>query len=84
MATYNGVATTVISGLGFLEGQTVAVVTDGAHASRTVSGGSITLDWPSSVVHVGINNAAEIITLPLEGVLNALPSTTAFYRYARR
>ncbi|MDS1355901.1 hypothetical protein XC61_08180, partial [Klebsiella pneumoniae] len=68
MATYNGVATTVISGLGFLEGQTVAVVTDGAtHASRTVSGGSITLDWPSSVVHVGINNAAEIITLPLEG-----------------
>lgn len=74
MATYNGVATTVISGLGFLEGQTVAVVTDGAtHASRTVSGGSITLDWPSSVVHVGINNAAEIITLPLEGGLNALP-----------
>ncbi|MBK3051938.1 hypothetical protein FKK29_30330, partial [Klebsiella pneumoniae] len=61
MATYNGDATTVISGLEFLEGQTVAVVTDGAtHASRQVSDGKITLDWESSVVHVGLNNAAEI------------------------
>ncbi|EPY4432601.1 hypothetical protein ACXDK0_002149 [Klebsiella pneumoniae] len=68
MLTYDGDAVTEVSGLSHLEGETVAVVTDGAtHASQTVSDGKISLDWESSVVHVGLNNAAEIITLPLEG-----------------
>ncbi|KDE37421.1 hypothetical protein AW40_07180 [Kosakonia radicincitans UMEnt01/12] len=68
MLTYNGAAVTEISGLNHLEGETISVVTDGAtHPERIVSGGKISLEWASNVVHAGYNNAAELITLPLEG-----------------
>ncbi|WP_261547341.1 hypothetical protein [Burkholderia multivorans] len=64
--TYSGAPTTAISGLGHLEGETVAVLTDGAvHPSRTVFAGSITLDWPASVVHIGVPTKCRIQTMQL-------------------
>lgn len=44
-----------VSGLDHLEGEEVAIVGDGAVlVSKTVSGGSVALSSPSSVVHVGL------------------------------
>ncbi|WP_261532597.1 hypothetical protein [Burkholderia multivorans] len=64
--TYRGTPATAIGGLGHLEGQTVAVLTDGAvHPSRTVSAGSIALDWPASVAHIGVPTKCRIQTMQL-------------------
>lgn len=64
--TYSGAATTTITGLTWLEGQTVAVLADGAeHPRRMVTGGAITLDWPASKAHVGIPIEADMMTLPV-------------------
>lgn len=64
--TYSGAAATVISGLHHLEGETVAILADGAvHASRVVTGGQITLEDAASVVHIGLPYEANIHTLPL-------------------
>ncbi|MCA7962502.1 hypothetical protein LGM54_05990 [Burkholderia cenocepacia] len=64
--TYSGAPTTAVAGLSHLEGQTVAVLTDGAvHPSRTVAGGSITLEWPASVVHIGVPTKCRIQTMQL-------------------
>jgi len=53
--TYNSTATTTITGLDHLEGETVAVLADGGvRENATVSGGSITLSRSASVVHVGL------------------------------
>ena len=55
--SYDGSATTSISGLEHLEGQTVRVYADGAnHPDKVVSGGAITLDRSASVVTVGLSN----------------------------
>jgi len=52
---YDDVATTTITGLDYLEGETVAVLADGISVGpKTVSGGEITLDDAASVVHVGL------------------------------
>lgn len=43
------------SGLGHLEGESVSILADGAvHPNETVSSGSITLDYPAAVVHIGL------------------------------
>ncbi|MDI9684312.1 hypothetical protein [Burkholderia cenocepacia] len=64
--TYSGAPTTEVAGLAHLEGQTVAVLTDGAvHPSRTVAGGSIALEWPASVVHIGVPTKCRIQTMQL-------------------
>lgn len=64
--TYDGVATTNITGLDHLEGQVVDVLTDGAaHPQRTVSGGAITLAVASEKVHVGLYQPATLTTYPL-------------------
>ncbi len=53
--TYNGAATTTISGLDHLEGETVKVWADGGlHSDKVVSSGAITLDYEASIVHVGL------------------------------
>ncbi len=53
--TYDGAAATVISGLEHLEGEAVAVLADGKnHGAKTVSSGSITLDYEAEKVHVGL------------------------------
>ncbi len=52
---------TQISGLDHLEGESVRVCGDGVNlGSYTVTSGSITLDEPSAVVHVGLNYKSRI------------------------
>lgn len=64
--TYDGEATTGISGLDHLVGKEVAIVGDGGViASQTVSAeGSITLPYEASVVHVGLPYTASMATVP--------------------
>jgi hypothetical protein len=65
--TYNGTATTTISGLSHLEGQTVAILADGAsHPDRVVTSGSITLQRSASVVQVGLPCPAWLKTTRIE------------------
>lgn len=62
-ATYDGAATTTITGLSFLEGETVQILADGGpHPEQTVSSGQITLDFEASKVHVGLGSTVEIKT----------------------
>jgi len=54
-ATYQGAAATTISGLDWLEGETVSILADAAViAPQVVQGGAVTLPAPASVVHVGL------------------------------
>lgn len=65
-ATYDGAATTTISGLSWLEGKTVSILADGAvHPQRVVTSGTITLEQAASVVQVGLPIAADLQTLPM-------------------
>ena len=53
--TYSGAATTTISGLDHLEGETLDVWADGAvHPQCVVSSGSITLDYEATKVQAGL------------------------------
>lgn len=55
-----------LSGLSHLEGETVKVAGDGsAQGDETVSSGSITLDTAASIVYVGLENSAKIVTAPM-------------------
>jgi hypothetical protein len=66
--TYDGTATTSISGLDHLEGETVQVLADGAvQPSKVVTGGAITLDRAASVVHVGLQFDSRLVPMRLEG-----------------
>lgn len=66
--TYDSTATTTITGLDHLEGETVAVLADGAvQANKTVSSGQITLDTAASVVQVGLPFTATLEPLDLQG-----------------
>jgi hypothetical protein len=61
-------ASTAISGLDHLEGETVSVVADGAvHADKTVVGGAITLDYAASDTFVGIPIVGTIEPQRIEG-----------------
>lgn len=65
--SYSGSATTTITGLDHLEGQTVAILADGAtHPTRTVSGGSITLQVPTEAAIVGLPNTCKLATKRIE------------------
>ena len=65
--TYSGSATTTITSLNHLEGETVTILADGAaHADKTVSNGTITLDRSSSKVHVGYGYTSSLETLRME------------------
>lgn len=65
--TYNGPPTTTISGLGHLEGKTVAVLATGVvQTSKTVSGGSITLDNAASRVIAGLPYTSTLQTMRVE------------------
>ena len=59
--------TTTVTGLAYLEGETVNVVTDGSmHPPCVVSGGQITLNYPSTVTQVGLQNRCKLTTMPIE------------------
>ncbi len=64
---YDGAATTTLSGLGHLEGETVKVLADGAvHPDVTVSGGEITLARQVSKARVGLGYAHRFKGLKLD------------------
>lgn len=64
--SYSGVATSTITGLTHLIGQTVSILANGAiHPDRVVDGaGQITLDYPATAVVVGYPYRSVIHTLP--------------------
>jgi hypothetical protein len=67
--SYDGAATTSVSGLDHLEGETVSVLADGSpQADRVVASGAITLDSSSTKVHVGLGYNSDLVTMPLESV----------------
>jgi len=57
-----------VTGLGHLEGQTVAVVADGVPLVGTfvVTAGRVALPAPASIVHVGLRYVPELETLDLD------------------
>lgn len=58
-----------VSGLSHLEGQTVKILADGfVQSDKTVSGGSVTLDFPAGVVHVGLGYLCEMETMEMNAV----------------
>jgi hypothetical protein len=60
-------ATTAISGLGHLEGESVNILGNGAvQAAKTVSSGAITLDTAASIVHVGLGFSSIMETQRIE------------------
>jgi hypothetical protein len=66
-ATYSGAPTTTISGLDYLEGETVDILTNGAtHPQRVVAGGQVTLQRPVTKVQVGLPCPALIQTMRIE------------------
>ena len=65
---YTGTATSTITGLSHLEGETVGVVADGAYiGDKTVSSGQITLTDTATNVYVGYTYTAQVVSLPIEG-----------------
>lgn len=65
--SYDGSPVSTLSGLFHLEGQTVAVLADGAvHPDVTVASGKVTLARSASVVHVGLAYDSDVETLRLE------------------
>lgn len=61
------ITATSVTGLEYLEGQEVGIVADGGvHAVRTVSGGSVTLQYPASKIHVGYKVRAFASSLNLD------------------
>ena len=66
--SYSGSATTTLSGLSHLEGQTVSILADGSvHANKTVSSGSITLDRSVTKACVGLSYDSVLQTMRIEG-----------------
>ena len=65
--SYSGSATTTITGLEHLEGESVTILADGStHPNKTVSGGSITLDRSSTNVQIGLGYNSTLQTMRLE------------------
>lgn len=62
-----GVDITTVTGLDHLEGEEVAILTNGAvHARQTVTSGQIELNFASDRIIVGLPYTTRIIPLPLE------------------
>ena len=84
--SYDGAATTTFAGLDHLEGETLAVLADGAvHPDVTVASGSVTLNYAASVVHIGYAYESKGQTLRLEAGAQdgtALGKTRRMHRVA--
>lgn len=64
--TYDGAATSTITGLDHLEGETVRVVADGeARSDTVVASGQITLQQTGSKVHVGLGYSSRHGSMPI-------------------
>lgn len=76
--SYHGEKAATLFGLDHLEGETVAVLADGAvQPERSVHNGSITLDTPASVVHVGLPYVSILQPMPVVGLAQDGVSETA-------
>ncbi|WP_060545739.1 hypothetical protein [Pseudomonas sp. NBRC 111136] len=65
-ATRWGLAATTISALGHLEGKTVSMLGDGnVIPQQVVTGGAVTLDSPTLVVHIGLPITGDFETLDI-------------------
>ena len=66
--SYSGSATTTLSGLAHLEGQTVSILADGSvHATKVVSSGAISLDRSVTKACVGLAYDSVLQTMRIEG-----------------
>jgi len=66
--SYSGSATTTLTGLTHLEGQTVSILADGAaHANKVVSSGSVSLDRSATSACVGLAYDSILQTMRIEG-----------------
>lgn len=64
---YAGVATQTVSGLGHLEGRSIAAVADGKPVRNlVVSGGAITLPFAASRIIAGLPYDSVLLTLPID------------------
>lgn len=75
--TYDGAPTNTVGGLYHLEGETVAILGDGAvFPNQVVVDGRVTIDQPVSKMHIGLPITATFTTLPLvvEGSSTGGPS----------
>lgn len=64
-STYSGAPTTTVTGLTWLEGQTVSALADGrVEEGLVVTGGTITLSAAASKVQVGLHITTQIQTVP--------------------
>jgi len=88
---YNSTSTTTITGLSHLEGESVAVIANGAvHPNKTVSSGSITLERAATEVEVGLAYTTDVDTVrpdiqteqgTIQGVVKGWSSINArFYK----
>jgi hypothetical protein len=65
-ATYNGAPTTTVTGLTWLEGQTVSILGDGSVMPQAVvTGGAVTLPQAASVIQVGLPITADLEDMPV-------------------
>jgi len=72
-ATYDGAPVSSLSGLSYLEGETVNILADGAvHRPLTVTGGAVTLDNSASVIQIGLPIIGDLQTLPMAFETQAL------------
>jgi len=66
--SYSGSATTSLSGLSHLEGQTVSILADGSvHANKVVSSGGVSLDRSVTKACVGLAYDSVLQTMRIEG-----------------
>jgi len=80
----SGSPTTSWSGLSHLEGETVAILGDGAvQPSKVVSGGAVTLDRAVSKVQIGLAQSAKVRTMPAELATESLTTTGKTKRIIR-
>lgn len=65
---YSGGSVTSLSGLYHLEGETVSILANGAsHPDKTVSGGSVSLNFGTTAAAIGYGFTSKMQTMRLEG-----------------
>lgn len=81
---YDSTATTTITGLDHLEGETVGIIADGATLpTQVVSGGTVTLPTAASTVIVGIPFRSTLKPMRIEQLYANAPGGTAHGSYRK-
>lgn len=70
--SYSGSAVTTVTGLDHLEGEKVSILADGSvHPKKTVKNGEIHLDYPASIIHVGLPIESDLETVPVAAQIDS-------------